>query len=138
MVNGRELNPKGYKLSNKKLRNSIRNLYDSLKAEYGDSLNLRVSGGDRYNVNGVNYSSTNDSFVTNGGPSAHNIEKGARAVDLIISLDGSRVIDHRLIEPFANKYELHYQKGYYPVNYPKDFHHHLYLLNYKYNYAKNN
>ena len=135
---GTELNPDGYQISNKKLRNSIIGLYDELKAEYGDRLEFQITGGDRYNVNGVNYSSTDGSFVKRSKPTAHNIEKGARAVDLRIKLDGHRVRNHEIIQPFANRYELHYQKGYYPIDYPKDFHHHLFLANFTYNYAKNN
>ena len=47
--NGKELNPDGYKLSNKKLKNSIVGLYDSLVNDLGhNDFDFQVTGGDRY------------------------------------------------------------------------------------------
>lgn len=135
-VNGKELNPGKYELSNRKLRLAIKKLYMGLIDEVGHSnFDFEVTGGDRYGViiDGENHnlSSTNNQTVTTGKYSAHNIEKGARAVDLRIG------ISYKIVEPIANSFGLHYQSGYYPHNY-SDGHHHLYLLNYKKNWAINN
>ena len=126
-----ELNPDGYQLSNSKLKKSVSDLYDGLVNKYGkNSLEFKITGGDRYNYNNANYSSTDNSFIKTGGPTAHNIEKGARAVDLRIRINGNHV-DYKIIQSFAQKVNLYYDINALPSAYPNDLHHHLQLPNYK-------
>ena len=139
-ANGRELNPDGYRLSNRKLRNSIADLYDNLVKEFGnDDFEFQVTGGDRYELGGKAYSSTTNEIISNSGISgAHMVENGARAVDLRVRLSDGRNMSYQIIEPIANSLGLYYQKDYYPQDYA-DGHHHLYLSKRnRNNWANNN
>lgn len=120
-VGGRNINPDGFILSNASLRNSVKSLYIGIENEMGHgNFEFQVTGGDRFHSRGGNYSSTNNKLITIGDPTAHNIERGARAVDVRTN------ISYQKIEPLANKLGLKYQKDYYPYNY-SDGHHHLYI-----------
>ncbi len=131
MVNGRDLNPGNFTLSNPALRTGIINLYTGIVNDLGHSnFEFEVTGGGRYHSNGSNYSSTNDSLISTGNPTAHNVERGARAVDLRIRYNNGTNFDHSSIQSIIENTgnDLFYQSPYFPSFYG-DGHHHLQLPN---------
>ncbi len=86
-VDGFNLNPDGYVLSNQNLRNNIRSLYSGLADKYGaGNFEFKITGGDRYIENGKVYSSTNNKLVPKSEITSRHIQSnGAKAVDLRIN-----------------------------------------------------
>ena len=128
-ANGININPKGFTLSNASLRNSVKSLYLELENELGyGNFEFQVSGGDRYHSNGGNYSTTNHKLITSGKSTAHNIERGARAVDLRIRNLNGKTFDHRVIQHTLERINspLFYDLNALPSIYG-DGHHHLQL-----------
>ena len=128
-VNGMELNPENFLLSNPRVRAEVKNLYKGLVNDLGhNNFEFKVTGGDRYHLSGKNYSSTNHKLITSGKSTAHNIERGARAVDLRIRNLNGKTFNHKVIQATLKKINssLFYDLKALPSAY-RDGHHHLQL-----------
>ena len=124
-----KLNPDNYQLSNSALRTEVENLYNGLVNDLGqNNFEFQVTGGDRYHLNGGNYSSTDYKLITSGKPTAHNIERGARAVDLRIKNLNGKTFDYKVIQSTLKRINspLFYDINALPSTYG-DGHHHLQL-----------
>ena len=131
-VNGRELNPGNYQLNNPILRAEVKSLYKGLVNDLGhNNFEFQVTGGDRYHLNGGNYSSTNNDLVTLGDKTAHNIEIGARAVDLRIRQNNGNNLSYLKVQNAIKSTggNLFYDLPKYVPSFYADGHHHLQLPN---------
>ena len=133
-VDGRELNPNNYALSNINFPENIANLYSNLVEKVGnDNFQFKITGGDRYiGEDGKVYSSTNNSLIPKAGTrSPHIVSNGARAVDLRIKyLNSSKIIPLGTVQSALNGTELILDPNALPSHYP-DQHYHLQLPNLK-------
>jgi len=99
VVDGRELNPEGYVISNEIVRTEVAALYSALVQELDtDDFTFQVTGGDRFRgPDGTHRSSSNGSIVAGSdSKSPHLIERGARAVDLRIQGVSDAAVDEAL------------------------------------------
>ena len=132
-VDGRELNPDNYALSNSAFPGNIASLYTNLVSEVGnDDFQFKITGGDRYiGDDGKVYSSTNNSWIRKAGTRSPHIESnGARAVDLRIKFNDGRLVPLNTVKQALKGTDLILDPNALPKHYP-DKHYHLQLPNIK-------
>lgn len=136
-------NPKGYVLNNKKLISKIKVLNHQVALRTGlenKDFEIQITGGDRYYqkrpalvalFNGRDpndpdeiFSLSNDRWIKGSArKSSHLISQGAKAVDLLITLDGNGNVTKDLIDEIAKDLGFVYSKK----NYKNDEHVHIQL-----------
>ena len=132
-VNGRELNPDNYALSNPAFPENIASLYTNLVSEIGnDDFQFKITGGDRYiGDDGKVYSSTNDSWISKARTRSPHIESnGGRAVDLRIKFNDGKLVPLNTVKQALKGTDLILDPNALPRHYP-DKHYHLQLPNIK-------
>jgi hypothetical protein len=122
-VGDRELNPDGYVLANETLRHEVAVLYTDLSNALGtEDFQFKVTGGDRYVVDGQAYSSTNNSLIGISGK-AH---IRGDAVDLRIKYNNGDLVPVDTVRPSVEHSNLIFDSDAMPHHY-QDQHYHLQL-----------